>query len=145
MSRVFRRMVENDVVDVYKIECELFPDPWPANAFFSEIKSENTSFPFIVKENNRIIGYIICWYYHHELHIGNIAVIPSEQGKGIGKYLLETIFDYFKDCKTTYLEVREANIIAITLYKSFGFYIAYTRKNYYPNGDNALVMVKNIK
>jgi ribosomal-protein-alanine N-acetyltransferase len=137
-------MTEDDIVNVFKIECELFPDPWPASAFLSEIKQGNTSFPFIVEENKNIIGYIICWYYHSELHIGNIAVIPAEQGKGIGKYLLSTIFEYFKDIKSAYLEVRETNIKAIGLYSSFGFQIAYMRKHYYPNGDNALVMVKTI-
>lgn len=142
MSRIFRRMTEEDIVDVSGIECELFPDPWPATAFLSEIRQEKTSFPLIVEENDKIIGYIVCWYYNNELHIGNIAVSHSEQGKGTGKYLLNTIFDYFEDYKTAYLEVRETNQKAICLYESFGFHIAYRRMRYYPNGDDALVMVK---
>ena len=138
-------MTKDDVVDVFKIECELFPDPWPAKAFLSEIEQGNTSFPFIVEENNEIIGYIVCWYYHTELHIGNIAVVASKQGKGIGRYLIDTIFEYFKDCKTAFLEVKETNNRAINLYKTYGFHIAYTRIRYYPNGDNALVMIKTIE
>lgn len=142
MSRLFRRMVEDDVRDVFKIECDLFPDPWPVNAFLSEIRRKNISFPFILEENDKIIGYIVCWYYHNELHIGNIAVIRSEQGKGCGKFLLDEIFDYFKAYKTAFLEVRETNQKAISLYESYNFHIAYTRVRYYPNGDNALVMIK---
>ena len=142
MSCIFRRMTDDDVVDVFKIESELFPDPWPATAFLSEIRQEKTSFPFIVEENDKIIGYIVCWHYHNELHVGNIAVLPSEQGKGTGKYLLNSIFDYFEDYKTAFLEVRETNQKAIRLYELFGFHIAYKRIRYYPNGDDALVMVK---
>jgi len=143
MSSIFRRMTDGDVVDVIKIESQLFPDPWPATAFLAEISQEKSSFPFIVEENDKIIGYIVCWYYQNELHVGNIAVLPSEQGKGTGKYLLNSIFDYFEDYKTAYLEVRETNQKAILLYESFGFYVAYKRIRYYPNGDDALVMVKN--
>ena len=76
------------------------------------------------------------------MHIGNIAVSHSGQGKGTGKYLLNTIFDYFENYKTAYLEVKETNQKAICLYESFGFQIVYKRMYYYPNGDNALVMVK---
>lgn len=135
-------MTEDDVTEVFKIECELFPDPWPVKAFYTEINQGNTSFPFIVEENNKIIAYIVCWYFHNELHIGNVAVMHTEQGRGIGKYLLDSIFEYFKDYKTAFLEVRELNQRAIMLYESYGFEIAYKRIRYYPNGDNALVMVK---
>ena len=142
MSRNFRPMVETDVAEVFKIECDLFPDPWPVSAFLSEIRRGKSSFPFVVEEMNMIIGYVICWYFLDELHIGNIAVKRAEQGKGIGRFLLETIFHHFDEYKTAFLEVREDNQKAINLYKSYGFTIAYRRVKYYPNGENALVMVK---
>jgi ribosomal-protein-alanine N-acetyltransferase len=139
---MIRRMTKDDIPDVFKIESELFPDPWPANAFLTEIKQKKTSFPYVVEKNDKVIGYIICWYYHDELHIGNIAITKTEQNKGIGKYLLDMVFEYFKDYRTAFLEVREKNKKAINLYESYGFEIAYKRHRYYPNGDNALVMVK---
>jgi ribosomal-protein-alanine N-acetyltransferase len=133
-----------DISEVYKIERLLFNDPWPKKSFKNEIKQNKISFPFIVEENNEIIGYIICWYYLEELHIGNIAVTPNRQRQGIGKYMLGKVFDYFTKFNKAFLEVRESNKKAINLYMTFGFETTYRRRAYYPNGEDALVMVKNI-
>ena len=142
MKLIFRQMQLDDVSAVSKLETELFPDPWPKKSFINEVLAEKISFPFIVEENNEIIGYIICWYYLNELHIGNIAVTRDRQGTGIGKFLLQNVFEMFSDFGKSFLEVRETNIIAIKLYNSFGFKATYRRKSYYSNGEDALVMVK---
>jgi len=139
----FRPMNEEDIREVYKIECLLFKDPWPKKSFQYEVKNNRISFPFVVEENHKIIGYIICWYYMDELHIGNIAVIPNRQRKGIGKYMLQNVFEYFPDFCQAILEVRESNKKAINLYMTFGFETIYRRKAYYPNGEDAFVMIKN--
>jgi len=143
MKLNFRPMTEEDISEVYKIECLLFKDPWPLKSFQYEIKNNNISFPFVVEENHEIIGYIICWYYMNELHIGNIAVIPNRQRKGIGKFMLQKVFEYFPDFYKAILEVRESNKKAINLYMTFGFETIYRRKAYYPNGEDAFVMIKN--
>jgi ribosomal-protein-alanine N-acetyltransferase len=135
-------MTVDDVGEVYKIESMLFSDPWPKNSFKNEVRQKDISFPFIAEENKRIVGYIICWYYVNDLHIGNIAVIPEKQRQGIGTFLLNQVFDYFTDYKKAYLEVRESNKKAINLYESFGFETILRRKSYYTNGEDALVMVK---
>ena len=90
-------MALEDIQAVHRIECSLFPDPWPERSFKTEVTDRIISFPFVAEENETIIGYIICWYYLKELHIGNIAVIKSHQGKGIGKYLLQNVLEYFED------------------------------------------------
>lgn len=142
MKLIFRQMQLDDVSAVSKLETELFPDPWPKKSFINEVLAEKISFPFIVEENNEIIGYIICWYYLKELHIGNVAVTMAKQRKGVGKFLLRSIFEIFSDSDKSFLEVRETNTIAIKLYNSFGFKTTYRRKSYYSNGEDALVMVK---
>ena len=142
MNIRFRSMKMKDIPSVYKIECDLFPDPWSKKSFEMEVKDKNVSFPFIVEAYNEIIGYIICWFYLNEFHIGNIAVMRQYQGRGIGKLMLNKVFESFGDYQRAYLEVRESNKIAINLYKSFGFEMVYRRKSYYSNGDDALVMVK---
>ena len=138
----FRAMTIDDISEVHKIESELFTDPWPKHSFKTEVQQKNISFPFIAEQNNTIVGYIICWYYRDELHIGNIAVVPEKQHQGIGSFLLKSIFEYFMEYKRAYLEVRESNKIAINLYQTFGFEVIFRRKAYYPNGEDALVMVK---
>ena len=143
MNPHFRPMIYKDISAVYKIECFLFNDPWPKKSFKIEVRQNNISYPFIVEENCDILGYIICWYYLEELHIVNIAVIPDRQRQGIGKFMLDRVMEYFSDYNIAYLEVRESNKKAINLYFAFGFETIYRRKAYYPNGEDALVMIKN--
>jgi len=143
MNLQFRPMNYKDISTVYKIECLLFSDPWPKKSFKIEIRQKNISYPFIVEEKNEIVGYIICWYYLDELHIGNIAVIPDRQRQGIGKFMLDKVIKYFTDYNKAFLEVRESNKKAINLYMTCGFDAIYRRKAYYPNGEDALVMIKN--
>jgi ribosomal-protein-alanine N-acetyltransferase len=143
MNLHFRAMTDKDIPKVYKLECLLFSDPWPKKSFKTELRQKHVSFPFVVENENEIVGYIICWYYVDELHIGNIAVIPEKQHQGIGKYLLGKVLDYFVEYKSAFLEVRRSNKNAINLYLTFGFQAIYRRKAYYPNGEDALVMVKN--
>ena len=139
----FRPMIKDDISEVHKIESILFSDPWPKHSFKNELIQKNVSYPFVVEEETKIIGYIICWYYTSELHIGNIAVIPERQRQGIGTFMLKRIFEYFVDYKKAFLEVRESNKNAINLYLGFGFETIYRRKSYYTNGEDALVMIKN--
>jgi ribosomal-protein-alanine N-acetyltransferase len=135
-------MTNGDVSEVHRIESLLFSDPWPKYSFKSELKRKNISYPFVVEEDKKILGYIICWYYIEELHIGNIAVIPEKQRQGIGTFMLQKVFDNFMEYKKAFLEVRESNKNAINLYLAFGFEPIYRRKGYYTNGEDALVMVK---
>ncbi|KON28425.1 hypothetical protein AC481_01620 [miscellaneous Crenarchaeota group archaeon SMTZ-80] len=142
MKLVFRKMEIKDVPQVHKIECQLFTDPWPEKCFIRDIEDKNISHLFIVEHNGEIIGYIICWYYANEIHIGNVAVAPRYQKRGVGKYLLQKIFRQFPEYDLSFLEVRENNQAAISLYKQFGFKQIYKRMKYYSNKENALVMVK---
>ena len=45
-----------------------------------------------------------------------------------------------RNCDTALLEVRASNAGAIRLYEQFGFEVAGVRKNYYENGEDALMM-----
>jgi len=142
MNVEFRRMQNKDIPEVYKIENDLFDDAWSKASFLYEIKNESYSFPYVLILNKFIVGYCVCWYFQNELHIGNIAIKNDFQRKGFGKVLMQKIFELFPDYNQTYLEVNVSNDVAISLYLKFGFKILSTRKSYYANGEDALVMVK---
>ena len=139
---VYRRMLEKDIYRVHEIEQSLFRDPWPLKHFVNDIQNYELAYPFVLEIENEIVGYSICWYYVQEIHIGNIAVAKAHQGKGYGRFILESIIDMFAGYKCAYLEVRETNKTAINLYQKFNFNILYRRQHYYTNGEDALVMVR---
>ncbi|WP_354623649.1 GNAT family N-acetyltransferase [Psychromonas sp. MME2] len=75
----------------------------------------------------------------------NIAISPTNQGRGLGRKLLQFLLDHArqKDEQEIWLEVRESNLNALSLYSQAGFVEVDRRKDYYPceNGrEDALIM-----
>jgi len=77
-----------------------------------------------------------------ECELLSIAVSVAERGKGYAKALMEHSHKELAEqgLKKFFLEVRESNTIAISLYKKFGYEKIAERKKYYANGECALVM-----
>jgi len=139
-----RRMREEDIDEVYRIEEDLFPMPWPRRSFVFEVGNEKTSYAIVAAEDNVIIGYAIGWFVGDELHIGNVAVRRDRQGAGVGRDLLEGFLREAsaRDASCVTLEVRASNVKAIALYRRYGFRGIAIRRNYYTdNGEDALVML----
>jgi len=77
-----------------------------------------------------------------ECELLSIAVNVAERGKGYAKILMEHSHEEFakQGIKKFFLEVRENNIAAISLYKKFGYEKIAERKKYYADGECAVVM-----
>ncbi|AJI54308.1 GNAT family N-acetyltransferase [Francisella philomiragia] len=94
---------------------------------------------FIVKIQNSLAGYILCFEYKKTIRVYSLAVSKNYQGQGIGKKLLEDILN--NSDKNISLEVNTNNLIAISLYQKLGFVINKQINNYYENGDSAYKML----
>jgi ribosomal-protein-alanine N-acetyltransferase len=131
-------MKPSDIPEIMQIENVSFPSPWSSYLFLWELKKENSAC-FVARYQNRLVGYIVASKVSGEGHITNIAVHPKMRRIGIGKLLLSKCLSTL-NARKIFLEVREYNIAAINLYKKFGFKEVGVRRNYYSNGDNAVVM-----
>ncbi|MCL1966612.1 MAG: ribosomal protein S18-alanine N-acetyltransferase [Fibromonadales bacterium] len=80
-----------------------------------------------------------------ECELLSIAVEPAERGKGLSKMLMEYCCKELAKLgvEKFFLEVRESNIAAISLYKKMGFEKISERKKYYANGEAAIIMELN--
>jgi ribosomal-protein-alanine N-acetyltransferase len=134
-----RRMRESDLPEVRTIEAVSFSNPWSDNTFRGEIQNTSVSFPMVVveKPGDRVVGYIIYWHIREDVQVNNIAVHPEYRGRGIGEALMRHVIGKVRAHGATFitLEVRPSNAAAVTLYKTLGFEILGTRKNYYTNPD----------
>jgi ribosomal-protein-alanine N-acetyltransferase len=94
-------------------------------------------------DNNKIIAFIIYFIIQESAEITDIVVQTEYQGKHIGSALLENVINECRNskCEKITLEVRASNDPAIAFYKRHGFREASVRKNYYDNGEDALLMV----
>ncbi len=76
--------------------------------------------------------------YEYEIHTSGVE--PAYQGQGIGRQLLNRLFEC-ADGGTIVLEVRTDNSAAIALYESEGFTRVGIRKRYYRvSGADAYTM-----
>lgn len=99
------------------------------------------------EENHQLLGHIGIWIDVPLASILNFYVVPEHQHSGLGRILMNYILDYLHEnnVNTLTLEVRKSNEIAQNMYRQFGFTQVSVRKNYYADGEDAYLMLKNIE
>ena len=129
---------------VYFILKENFKNPW-------SIETINASNPFsrklVALYEEKIVGFLSGEIIFDEGNILMISVKKEFQNKGVGRKLMNRFEKLAKKegVKAIYLEVSEKNINAIDFYKKLGFIPIGLRKKYYKNGENALLLKKEVK
>lgn len=114
-----------------------------SDTFFDkeELINEFHNNPFakvlILKEDNKIIGYIYYSDIYDRLEINQFEINTEYRNKGKGKYLIQYLID--KEKKDITLEVKQDNYSAIKVYEAKGFVHKAVRKGYY-NGIDGLLM-----
>lgn len=150
-----RNMLPSDLDSVVSIEERSFPNPWTRDQFMAELGRKPVSRCYVsVKEGGGegriseeiVTGFIMAWLVADELHITNLAVDPEMRRTGaaaslLGKSMREAMQLGAKWCQ---LEVRASNKPAQNLYRRFGFRPLGIRKRYYHNGEDAVVMGREI-
>jgi ribosomal-protein-alanine N-acetyltransferase len=132
-----------DVDQVLHIESTSFASPWKSEHFLHELRDNRWAVNLVVERRGQLVGYACLWSIHDELKINNIAVLQSERGRGIGRWLLLCVLGdaIARGCRSATLEVRPSNTAAVALYRSHGFVETGRRKGYYAaEGEDALVM-----
>lgn len=138
-----RAMTFDDLDQVYQIEREIFPNPWPRSFFEADLRLVRTV-GLVAEIENQIAGYALAVCADVEFHITNVGVDLKFQRQGIASRLMAELekIAVARDCCHAYLEVRVNNYPAIELYLKLGFEIIYTRSCYYLDGTDAHVMYK---
>jgi ribosomal-protein-alanine N-acetyltransferase len=140
-----KEMTLADLDQVMIIEQESFRIPWERSYFEYDLKRPG-GYCYVAKEDGKTLGYVDAWHIADEMHLANIAVTESHRHKGIGSQLLSKIIQVARKnkCIEIFLEVRASNLIAQKFYEKFGFTAIYTRKKYYPDGEDAIVYQKQL-
>jgi [ribosomal protein S18]-alanine N-acetyltransferase len=129
----------HDTEQVAAIECAVFADPWAANSFRALPGDPRVFFACARVPVGapgaaaRVLGYVVAIFAADEGEIANLAVAGEAQGQGIGGRLLDAALAEAerRRAKVLYLEVRESNQAARSLYRSRGFEQAGRRRGYY--------------
>ena len=141
---IYRFLCEKDVGEIEKT-WHNFSDRWSEKQMLSSFNSGR--FVVIGAFNvDALVGVICCSTAIPESDLELIFVHEDYRRQGVAHTLMEKAFDALKDkgvCDM-FLEVRESNIPAISLYKKRNFGVISKRNKYYHDGENALVMIKEL-
>jgi ribosomal-protein-alanine N-acetyltransferase len=97
----------------------------------------------VVEQDAGIVGFIVGRQVEDEWEIENIAVTGAARRCGLGSRLVGELLDLARSRggKSVFLEVRESNRAARSLYEKWAFIEVGRRKMYYQNpAEDALVL-----
>ena len=137
-----------DIDRVVELEAEAFSDAWTRSSFEQLLSDTRSLFAVACGNDGLVHGYVVAWYVADEGEIANLAVASTSRRRGIGGMLLDTALDAARtrDAASVYLEVRDSNQSAQSLYASRGFEQVMRRRRYYraPTED-ALVLKLDLR
>lgn len=148
---VLRPMTADDIPSVLAFERAACPHPshaWSEDNYRSSLASGYWMRVCCVP-GGQIAGVCIAMFGVDELHLLNIAVGASHQGRGLARWMLDFLVDLCRAHRlpAIWLEVRPSNVRARALYTRQGYVDIGWRKGYYPAGEgreDALVMKREV-
>lgn len=94
---------------------------------------------------NELVSFISFSIQYDRAELNYIWTSDNFRNKGYASELLNFMVEKCLGLTNITLEVDVNNKNAINLYKKYGFIDVSTRKNYYSNGNDALLMMKEMK
>lgn len=137
-------MRQVDLPQVLAIEELVYPFPWTLGIFQDCLRVGYCC--WLLELDQVVLGYGVMSVVIDESHILNLCIHPDWQSRGLGRKLIQRLFTIARQhaAETAFLEVRESNRAALSLYQRLGFVEIGRRRDYYPsigNGrEDALVM-----
>ncbi len=121
-SRVFAEAIDD--LDKKHGFFEASTNPLPPNPLYDFMLSKVPEAFWVAEENGEIIGYSISWVRRSFWFLMDLFILPSHQGKGVGRSLIEKTLWSWKGVKITSkaLITLTYNPSSISLYMRFGMY-----------------------
>ena len=135
-----------DIAPIEELERECFPGaPWNRRALADSFLS-GRFFGSLLEEDGAITAYGGMSVTLDEAEIELIATAEMYRRCGRGQKILQDLLEEAKKrgVKRVFLEVRVSNAPAQLLYLKNGFTGVYARSRYYPDGEDAIVMKKEL-
>ncbi len=128
---------------VMQQERALFGHLWSPEEQAQLLKgSESKALLMIRSQSGEEIGYFILQVVAPEVEIISFVIFREYRNQAWGFFSLQALFDwcYQRRYEVVFLEVRPSNTPAVLVYKKAGLSTIGVRKQYYQDGEDALLM-----
>jgi ribosomal-protein-alanine N-acetyltransferase len=140
-------MTLGDVASVAAIERSAFSTPWSEATFERLLERPDAEVTVLEVPPHGVVGYSVLWCVLDQAELANIAVAEAWRGRRWGALLLDHTMERARErgVHKLFLEVRESNERAVTMYTSRGFESIGRRRNYYERPrEDARVLLKRL-
>lgn len=142
---LIRKFDSSDFSQMMEVEKECFDEgnPW----LYTTLYETHADGFLVAEEDGVIIGYmVIVLTEQGEGRVFSVAVKKDYRKMNVATHLLNAAFSLLrqKGINGITLEVREGNKPAQKLYRKLGFTPVRVIPEYYTNGENAIVMRKDL-
>ena len=144
------RFIEKaDLDTVYEIEQECFINPWKRSDLEYELEGNPVNKFLVIEKDGEIVGFNDFMITFNSATISQIAITKKYRRQGLGSILLKEMEKCFPKegediVENVTLEVRASNVPAIKLYEKDGYEVVVKKPHYYPDGEDAIYMVKRL-
>lgn len=129
----FAPMTPADLDDVMAVEAAAYEFPWTRGNFIDSLAAGYHA-SVLREAGGALLGYVVAMAAVGEVHLLNLTVAPAWQRRGLALVLLGELVRHGRDVAAhqIWLEVRESNQRARSLYLRYGFRQIGLRRGYYP-------------
>ncbi|MBR6698002.1 MAG: ribosomal protein S18-alanine N-acetyltransferase [Lachnospiraceae bacterium] len=142
----FEYIKEAHIDEIVAIEEANFSMPWSRKSF-EEALTDALAMYVVALIENKVVGYAGLWKALDEANITNVAVKAEFRKQGIGTAMVKHLLEGAKEegIAKVFLEVRQSNLAAQSVYGQCGFRKIGLRKNFYEKPmEDAIVMMTDI-
>ena len=143
---IIRRMREEDLEQVSRLEEETFSMPWSVSAF-REMVNHPDAYYFVAVDRDRVCGTCGIRNLAGEGELTNVVIREEYRDSGLGQRLIAEALSKAQEAgmQAFTLEVRKSNAAAIHVYEKLGFVSEGIRPGFYEKpAEDAVIMWKRL-
>ncbi|GAB2709742.1 ribosomal protein S18-alanine N-acetyltransferase [Aliiglaciecola aliphaticivorans] len=143
MDRQFQGINKTNYYAAFSVQQTCHLNPWSESVFVDSLSKPYFAVQLVI--DDQAVGYYVGLNVAGEATLMDLGVSQEFRGKGFGQQLLDHFIQQCVqfNCEEIWLEVRESNRAAVTLYSKNAFEFVEVRKDYYPTKtgrENGLIM-----